>query len=270
MSSGRTGPVTSERAFTNNVTSDRPVYFIADSHLGSENDASERAKECDLTAFIGSLRGRASGLYLVGDIFDFWFEYPYPAPIPNPGTIAALSDLAAAGTSIHFLGGNHDYWAGNRLSSLTGARVHRGPLETTLFDRRLFVAHGDGLPEGDMGYRILRSIIRSRAAIAAFSLVPPAAGAAIARWASGLSEVTEERIERALPPMVEFMRVKLREGYDAVVVGHVHRQLIRRWGEGTGIIVGDWMTERSVVRLDASGFRALRWSEGSLREAVAA
>jgi len=217
-------------------------------------------------ALLTALRGRAAFLYLVGDVFDFWFEYRRATTIQSPSVLGALSKLSSAGTVIRFLGGNHDYWAGGTFESLTGAAVFRDPLIETHHGLRLFTAHGDGLPSGDLGYRVLRAIIRSRPAIAAFRIVPPGIGAAVGRWASGLSEITDERIRNAIPAMRAFLLGKLEDGFDAAIVGHVHRQLIWRTDRGTAVIVGDWMRSRSVVRLAADGFTTLRWSNGALEE----
>jgi UDP-2,3-diacylglucosamine hydrolase len=240
------------------------VYFVADAHLGSEPEPSESQKLADLLDLLAHLEGRASGLFLLGDIFDFWFEYPRAAPAAHPEVLSALRQLSEAGTDIYFLGGNHDYWAGSRLEMMTGARVHRQPVELTLFSERVFIAHGDGLPRGDLGYRLLKAILRNRLAIAAFGLIPPAAGAAIARWASGLSEITDASILRAIPPMRAFLEGLLNRGLDAAVVAHIHRPVIWRSGNGTGVIVGDWMINRSVVELGEGGFTMLRWSDGAL------
>jgi UDP-2,3-diacylglucosamine hydrolase len=256
----------SEPLLTNTETSEQPVYFISDSHLGAEPEAIELTKAGELVSLLESLHSRAGHLYLVGDIFDFWFEYPYHTESGHESVLGALKSLSESGTALHFTGGNHDYWAGRKLASLSGASVHRDPIEVSHFGRRLFIAHGDGLPRGDTGYRVLKSIIRSPVAIAGFSLVPPRVGAAIARWASGLSEVTDERIDRAVPSMVDFLREKLEDGFDGVVVGHVHRQMLRQWGSGTGVVVGDWMSSRSVVELSSSGFNGLRWKDGRLVE----
>jgi UDP-2,3-diacylglucosamine hydrolase len=242
------------------------VYFVADAHLGSENESLERNKRADLCALLRHLEGRASHLYVVGDLFDFWFEYRHPVPTPHAEILRALSDLAASGTKVHFIGGNHDYWAGSQLEEVTGATVHRQPVHETHFGRRLFIAHGDGLPSGDWGYRALKSVIRSRPAIAGFRLVPPRIGAAIARWASSLSEVTEERVERALPPMTDFLRHVLEANHDVAIVAHVHRPVLRRFGSGTAVVIGDWMVHRSVAALDRDGVKMLRWCEGGFVE----
>jgi UDP-2,3-diacylglucosamine hydrolase len=244
----------------------RSVYFVADAHLGSEAPEVEDTKERELIELLGYLEHRAAFLYLVGDVFDFWFEYPSVAPSAHGRVLEALSSLSRAGTRIRFLGGNHDYWAGGKLEALTGVTVHRDSVSETHFGRRLFIAHGDGLPRGDRGYRLLKAVIRSRAAIAGFRLIPPAIGAAIARWASGLSTITEERIERAIPSMRAFLEEKVAAGYDAAVVGHVHRPLKWDLPGGVAVIVGDWMANRAVAELTAEGFRLLRWSEGGLAE----
>ncbi|MBM3307393.1 MAG: metallophosphoesterase [Candidatus Eisenbacteria bacterium] len=240
------------------------VYFIADAHLGSESPASELAKEHDLLHFLAHLSGRASMLYAVGDLFDFWFEFPRSKPRAYQQMLSALRSLTRSGVALRFIGGNHDYWAGPVFERLTGGSVHRQPVVETHFGKRLFIAHGDGLPAGDRRYKALKAVIRSRAAIAGFSLVPPSIGWSMARWASGLSEITEERIQRALPPMRTFLETKLLEGFDGAVVGHVHRQCMWRTAHGTAVIVGDWMWTRSVVELGESGFRLLRWDGDSL------
>jgi UDP-2,3-diacylglucosamine hydrolase len=241
-----------------------PVYFIADAHLDSESPEAERAKETDLLRFLASLEGRAAALYVVGDLFDFWFEFPGGRPVGHARVLAALRSLTRSGVAVHLLGGNHDYWVGGLFESQTGGAAHRQPVVETLFGRRMFIAHGDGLPAGDQGYKLLKAVIRSGPAIAAFRLVPQSVGCALARWASGLSEITDERIERALPPMRRFLESKLREGFDAVVVGHVHRPCLWTTERGTAAIVGDWMWRRSVLELGENGFRMLRWDGGGL------
>ncbi len=243
---------------------DGPVYFVADAHLGAESSSVEERKERDFSSLLRSLQGRASALYIVGDLFDFWFEYPKVTPAAHSEILMALSELSRAGTSIRFLGGNHDYWADQKFTSLTGAAVFHAPVRATHFGRQLFIAHGDGLPAGDHAYRALKAVIRSRPAIAAFRLLHPAIGAALARWASGLSDINESRVEKAIPPMKEFLESKLEEGYDDAVVAHVHRAQLWKYDTGTAVIVGDWMANRAVAELSEEGFRLLRWSGDSL------
>ena len=246
------------------LTSGGAVFFIADAHLGGEDKTTEEAKEKALCGFLDYLRGKAGNLYLAGDLFDFWFEFRTAAPPMHLPVLNALSALAESGTSITFLGGNHDYWAGSVFERHTHAVVSRDPVTVTHFGSKLFIAHGDGLPDGDWSYRILKAIIRSGPAIAAFRLLPPSVGSAIARWVSRLSTINDARIERAVPPMRRFLFDRLDEGFDAAIVGHVHTPRLWKRNGGTAIIVGDWMSSRAIVQLDASGFHMLRWEDDGL------
>ena len=247
------------------------VWFLADAHLepsrerpGAGPEAQDAARQRDLLELLASLTDQASHLYLVGDIFDFWFEYVSGPTRGHEATVRALRALSDRGISVHFLGGNHDYWAGRVFEHLSGARVHRVPLDTTHCGRRLFIAHGDGLPEGDLRYKALKALIRSAPAIAAFRLLPPTLGASIGRWASGLSEITDERIERAMRPMRDFLLETVRGPYDAAIVGHVHRPAHWRTPDGDALIVGDWQDNRSALLLDGDGFHHFVWRVGAL------
>jgi UDP-2,3-diacylglucosamine hydrolase len=261
------GPVPSVTGTPSGPGSDRlAIHFIADAHLGVESESREAKKAADLIALLGYLKSRSSLLYLVGDLFDFWFEYPWARPRDHAEVTDALRRLVDSGTRVEFLGGNHDYWAGRRFEALTGATVHRTPISTTHFGKRVFIAHGDGLPKGDLGYRMLKAVLRSPVAIAAFTLIPPRAGSAIGRWASNLSEVTEERIAHAVPPMTVFLNGLLSREYDVAVVAHIHKQMMWKVGDRTAVIVGDWMAHRSVIEMTERGLRPLMWSGGTLVE----
>ncbi|MBD3367478.1 MAG: hypothetical protein GF405_04805 [Candidatus Eisenbacteria bacterium] len=244
------------------------VWFLADAHLlpepVPENPATFGGRTGDLLSLLPVLSEKASHLYLVGDIFDFWFEYLAGPTAGHNATLEAIRAVAASGVSVHFLGGNHDYWAGEAFERMTGAVVHRAPVDRTHCGRRLFIAHGDGLPVGDLRYKTLRAVIRSAPAIAAFRALPPSLGASIGRWASGLSEITEDRIERAMPPMKAFLFDKVSGRYDAAVVGHLHRPACWRAPGGEAVVVGDWQDTRAVLRLDENGFRHFTWREGRL------
>jgi UDP-2,3-diacylglucosamine hydrolase len=246
------------------VTGSRPVYFIADAHLGALDGPADAVSERELEQLIESLSGSADHVYLVGDIFDFWFEYRAPSRRGHEAVLSALARLTASGTPVTFLGGNHDYWAGPEFETLSGAAVVRDPIVVTHFGRRIFIAHGDGLPAGDWGYRILKSVIRNPGAIALFRLLSPSFGGRIAVHVSDISGVTEDRVRRAIPPMRDFLLSRLGGDIDAAIVGHVHAPRLWERDGRTAIIVGDWMTNRAVASLDATGFRMLRWRDGAL------
>ena len=244
-----------------------PVYFIADAHLGMESGAA-RTGEGDATLWhSSSLRWRAGHLcYLVGDIFDFWFEYPYRTRHGHPSPfMAALKALSGRRHRGHFTGGNHDYWAGPTLERSPAPPSTGRPIKYTLRTTS-FIAHGDGLPEGDWGTGSSKSIIRSPVAIACFSDDPPGQGASDRALGLG-SERDHRRAHRQSHALhATLPRSQAGGGLSTLaVVGHVHKQMVWKSGGGTAVVVGDWMKHRSVVELTGGSIRPMSWIDGELR-----
>ena len=170
-----------------------PVYFIADAHLGVRSREREAPREERLHAFLGSLAGRASALVIVGDLFDFWFEYRTAIPRRHFATLAILRRLRESGVALTYLNGNHDFWLGRFLAAEVGIETHDGPLALEAQGRRLWVHHGDGLVGGDLGYRLLRSVIRHPASIALYGLLHPDLGIPLAHQVSRWSRQSRGR-----------------------------------------------------------------------------
>ena len=153
-----------------------PVYFIADAHLGSSADpAADEPRLARLVPFLRRVRDRgAEHLYIVGDLFDFWFEYRSVVSRRAFPVVCALRRLVDAGVEVTWMGGNHDYWLGDFLRDEVGLRVMRVPLEVTLEGRRILLIHGDGLAgRQDRGYRVLRAVIRAPLSESLFRLIHP-------------------------------------------------------------------------------------------------
>src|SRR5262245_39149774 len=121
------------------------VFFVSDAHLGVDPADREAARTARLHDFLNSLVGRAASLYIVGDLFDFWFEYRTAIPRAHFHTLAALRDVRAAGIEITYLNGNHDFWLGPFLSDDLGVRTDESQLNIDLTGHRLLVRHCDGL-----------------------------------------------------------------------------------------------------------------------------
>src|SRR3954466_6103402 len=144
--------------------SEKPVYVVSDTHLGAVPRDTERA----FRGFLAHAAAEAQSLLINGDLFDFWFEYRSVILREHFRVVAKLADVVDAGVPVTFVGGNHDAWAGSFLRDEVGIRVVEGPLEMDLGGRRALVAHGDGVGSGDVKYRMLKAVIRSRASIRAF------------------------------------------------------------------------------------------------------
>lgn len=236
------------------------VFFISDAHLGAEPAAAEAERADRLHRFLDSLPGRASRLVVVGDLFDFWFEYRTAVPRRAFATLAALRRVVDAGVAVDYLNGNHDFWLGPFLSESVGVRTVDGALTLEHDGRRLWVHHGDGLVGGDLGYRLLRRVIRHPASIGAYGLLHPDLGIPLARAVSHWS-----RDSRPDPPFDgerlwrEIALPRFAEGWDAVLIGHFHHAWHRAEAGREFFLLGDWMTRFTYVRLEGGALALETW-----------
>lgn len=231
------------------------VYFLADAHLGVDSEAVEAPRRERLHRFLAGLAGRASALYIVGDLFDFWFEYGSAIPRRHFDTLRVLANLRATGTEIHYLNGNHDFWLGPFLSRELGLVTHDGAVAVEAQGRRVWLHHGDGLVGGDLGYRALKAVIRHPVSIGLYRLVHPDLGIplahAVSRWSRRSREDRPPDTDRLWR---EIAAPRFAEGFDAVMVGHFHQVLDRREGGRTFFVLGDWIDHFTYARLVGGTF----------------
>lgn len=244
--------------------SDLPVYLASDVHLGAVPAQREEA-------FLSWLRGtadRASHVVLNGDLFDFWFEYVQGIPAGYDAVLDVLRGLVRDGMPVTLMGGNHDWWGGRYLRGEIGVEFLQDPVVRTWAGFRTFLAHGDGLGKGDLGYRILKLVLRGRLTRAAFSLLGPGVGG---RVAGGVSQ-TEHRWgaptqgDRDRADALEAWAVgKLEESpeLDLVVLGHTHIPRVRQVSPGRWYVnTGDWVHHMTYLVLDEGREPALVTWEG--------
>jgi len=245
------------------------VVFLSDAHLGASADADERDREQRLIAWLDALPGRAGELVIVGDLFDFWFEYRSAIPRRLFPTLAALGRLTAAGVTVRYLPGNHDFWLGRFFDEQLGVRTESNPLVIERQGRRVWLHHGDGLLSGDLGYRVLRRVIRHPGSIALYQLLHPDLGLPLARAVSQWSR--RSRAERPLDQARLWNTVgepRFREGCDAVVIGHFHQTLHLHRDAHDLIVLGDWMRHFTWAEL-SGGRLTLECANVVAREGVA-
>jgi UDP-2,3-diacylglucosamine hydrolase len=232
------------------------VYFLSDAHLGAESAEREAPRLERLHHFLASLPGRASDLYIVGDLFDFWFEYRTAIPRRHFPTLAALRRLHEAGVGITYLNGNHDFWLGSFLAETIGARTVDGGCAVERQGRRLWVHHGDGLVGGDLGYRALRAVMRGRLSIRLYQLLHPDLGIPLAHVVSRWSR--KSRDGRPLEPdrlWREIAEPRFREGFDGVLIGHFHHAYERRENGREFVVLGDWVDRFTYAVLEDGALR---------------
>jgi len=242
------------------------IYFAGDVHLVPE-PLPHPGREAFLE-FLGRLAGEEPGeLWLTGDLFDFWFEYRSAMPAGYDRALKALSVLAEKGWRTVFLPGNHDWWVGGHFERATGVRIDRSPfVRTDCFGIRTVIAHGDGLGRGDIGYRLIRPVLRARLSSLLFRMLHPDIGASIAGLASGTSRRILRREILEIPPgLSEWVSDMVAGGAGAVVTSHIHTARIAPAGPGVHISTGDWITTFTCARIGPGGPELLNFPPGGSR-----
>jgi len=204
----------------------RARVFISDAHLASEPHESERSVK--LRSFLSTLRGEdVSDLYVLGDLFDLWFEYRSVIFCANFRVLRAFAELHERGVHLHYIVGNHDYWAGAFLENVIGFAVCKEPVAMQMDGMRVFLCHGDGLNRRDYGYRLFKRVGRWKPAIVLFRLLHPDLAAKLGRMISGLSRQfvnveTAGRLREAAAIRRHAIERLRNDDIDVFVAGHSH------------------------------------------------
>jgi UDP-2,3-diacylglucosamine hydrolase len=224
------------------------IYFASDFHLGVPDAKSSLLREKRIIAWLDSIQHDAHSIYLLGDIFDFWFEYKYTVPkgyIRLLGKIAALRD---AGIPFYFFTGNHDMWMFDYFPQELGIPIYRTPQLLKVGNQTLLIGHGDGLGPGDHIYKFLKKFFNSKVCQWLFARIHPNLGIAIANTWSRQSRITNmKREEKFEGPEGEFLWVYCRElekekHHDFYIFGHRHLPLNLKVAENsTYINLGEWV-----------------------------
>jgi UDP-2,3-diacylglucosamine hydrolase len=240
------------------------IFFISDVHLGADTFEAEETKRHRLISFIRSLRGQTPLLYIVGDLFDFWFEYRSAILRQHYRVLYELSGLVESGTRVVYLAGNHDFWLGSFLDEQVGIETAYGPLKVDHQNKRLFICHGDGMISKDLGYRLMRKVLHNRFSIRLFQLIHPDLGVALGRRISRLSR--SHGAPTDWDPRLAYRALGvslLEEGYDVVIFGHNHCPDFQQADNKVYINLGDWV-EHFTYGVLSEGKMALHWYEGDM------
>ena len=218
-------------------------YFISDVHLGLGSREEERRKEDRLLAFLRRVLPDAGRLFILGDLFDFWFEYRTVIPKGFHRTLAALQEFTDRGVTVEYLLGNHDFWVDDYFRSELGMTVRPGPYETVLEGKRFYLHHGDGLAARDLGYRLIKPVLRNRLSIVAYRWLHPDWGVRLARGSSRTSRAyTSQKDFGEDEGMLAHARAAVARGVDVVVMGHRHKPAFVPVDGGLYVNLGDWIT----------------------------
>ena len=237
-------PVVSLRSLTIDVPEGKDVVFISDVHLGYGSREDDLARETQLVTLLRSLPETCCHLFIVGDLFDYWFDYKTAIPRGHVRTLAALHDLQDSGLPITYLMGNHDFGHATYFRDELGIEIDRGDIEATINGVRFYINHGDGKAHNDTGYLVLRSVLRNGVAQWLYRILHPDIGiGAAARTSHGSRDYTGSRDYGEEDGLRDFAVDRLKQGYDIVVMGHRHRATNEEIGDGRYVNLGHWLGE---------------------------
>ena len=247
------------------------VYFLSDAHLGSWAIEHGRMQERRLVRFLDSIKEKAAAVYLLGDMFDFWYEYRYVVPKGYTRFLGKLSELTDLGVEVHYFTGNHDIWAYDYLQHECGVTLHHKPLTTEIYGKIFFLAHGDGLGDPNRSFKLLRSIFHNRTCQWLFSALHPRWGMWFGQtWASH----SRKKHEIEGPPaymgesrehLVLYTKRYIQDhpDVDYFIYGHRHIEVeLQLTRKARMIILGDWISQFSYVVYDGEHMFMSQYIEG--------
>ncbi len=236
------------------------IYFASDLHLGAPDAARSLLREQHFVRWLDTIKGDACELYLLGDVFDFWFEYNKAVPKGYVRILGKLAELADLGVQIHYFVGNHDMWMHQYFTEQFGADIQYHPVERTLYGKQYFIAHGDGLGPGDHSYKLLKRIFRNRLAQWAFHRLHPNFGIGLADYFSKRSRKKTGHLDAIDHGENEYLLVFAHETLketpkiDYFVFGHRHLPKYHALENGKEYInLGDWISHFTYLSVDESG-----------------
>ncbi len=227
----------------------REVLFLADTHFKNRNLPGEAVRRNRFISFMRQIPPGAA-VFLLGDIFNFYFEYRSAVPKCYSDIFHALYDCHARGVQVHFLGGNHDYWTKDYFQNELGTVVHKESIRIACQGKKIICVHGDHVMPRDVGYKVLRRVIQNRIVIAAATLIHPDLLDAIASGISSLSQsLRSGSHERAARSLGAGSQRFFDEGNDIFVMGHIHYPLHVENNGKQFVILGDWINHFTYGKL---------------------
>ena len=227
------------------------VYFASDFHLGVPDFETSLAREKRIIKWLDKCMKDAKAIFLVGDLFDFWFEYNHTVPKGFTRFLGKLAEVSDAGIELHVFVGNHDLWMFGYFERELNARVYYKPIEININNKKLYVGHGDGLGPGDKGYKKLKKIFISPFFQWCFNWLHPNVGVALANFWSSKSRAQANNVEQKFLGEKEWLwqhakHVETKKHHDYYVFGHRHLPLSLAVGENsTYINLGEWLTQNT-------------------------
>lgn len=240
----------------------KKIYFVSDFHLGIDAEIPSGEREKKIVRWLDIIKEDAKELYLVGDVFDYWYEYKRVVPKGFYRLFSKLAELKELGISITFFTGNHDMWMFRYLDEELGIPILRQPIRKVIDGKTFYIGHGDGLGPGDYGYKFIKSIFNNKICQWAYGKLHPDFGLALMKFFSAKSRqytgdedaFTDESNEW----LVQFCEQDLvKNNVDYYIFGHRHLaiQYTLSNQKSTYFNLGEWMYAYSFGVWDGQSFK---------------
>jgi UDP-2,3-diacylglucosamine hydrolase len=248
------------------------IHFLSDFHLGVPDSASSLAREKRICAFLDEAAKDAAEIMLLGDLFDFWFEYKRAVPRGHVRLLGKLAELTDRGIPVHLFIGNHDMWIFDYVPQETGVIVHREPIVREIAGKRFLIGHGDGLGPGDHGYKFIKKVFRNPVCQWLFARLHPNFGLWLGDVLSGRSRKKNYENDRKWLGadkewLVQYCKDELKkQHYDFMIFGHRHLPIDMEVAPGSRYVnLGDWISYYTYATFDGQELKLMkRMSDGPL------
>lgn len=231
-----------------NIPKGKKIYFASDNHLGAPNKKASLPREKKFVAWLDEIKKDAAAIFLMGDLFDFWFEYKTVVPKGFTRTLGKLAEISDSGIPIYYFVGNHDLWMNGYFEEELNIPVYHKPKEFTFNDTSFFIGHGDGLGPGDKGYKRMKKVFTNRFCKWLFRWLHPDLGVKLAQYLSVENKlISGEEDAKFLGEdnewLVQYCKRKQSEKHrDFYIFGHRHLPLeIALENNSKYINLGDWI-----------------------------
>ncbi|HSV09302.1 MAG TPA: UDP-2,3-diacylglucosamine diphosphatase [Hanamia sp.] len=235
----------------------KKIYFLSDFHLGAPDYQSSLLREKRVVKFLDEIKNDAQIIFILGDLFDFWYEYKKVIPKGFVRILGKLAELTDSGIIIHFFVGNHDMWMNGYFQKELNIDVYHDPKEFEFNGKKFLIGHGDGLGPGDHRYKMMKKVFRSKFSQSLFGMIHPSVGIGIADYFSRKSRAAagseeEKFLGEEKEWLILFAKETLeKKHFDYFIFGHRHLPIEYRLNdESVYINLGDWIKYNSYAVFD--------------------
>lgn len=240
-----------------NIPEGKKIYFSSDNHLGAPTAAESRPREEKFVAWLDQIKEDAAAIFLLGDLFDFWFEYRHVVPKGFVRVLGKLAQISDSGIPIYFFVGNHDLWMNDYFEKELNIPVYHKPQEFTFNSKIFLIGHGDGLGPGDKGYKRMKKVFTNPFSKWLYRWLHPDLGVPLAHYFSVKNKaISGEEDMHFLGEdkewLIQYSKRKLEQKhYDFFVFGHRHLPLeIKLKEDSLYINLGDWINYYTYAEFD--------------------